>query len=486
MKSVETPQWVRDAVFYLIFPDRFASSQRVPKPANLEPWDTPPTVHGYKGGDLLGVVEHLDYLQDLGITALLFNPIFSSTANHRYHTHDYYAVDPILGGNPAFRELLEQARRRGMRVVLDGVFNHTGRGFYQFSHIAENGPASPYRDWFIVHRYPVRPYHAPQGQHGYAAWWNMPALPKLNVSTPEVREFLWAVARHWIELGADGWRLDVPADIDDDAFWREFRRQVKSANPEAYIVGEIWHDSQRWLQGDQFDAVMNYGLTRACLGFFAGPNLQQAEAARCGYQWIERADAYQFSTEVRRLHDLYARPVTEVQLNLLGSHDTPRFKTLASGDSTAYRLAILFLMTYPGAPCIYYGDEIGLTGGVDPACRTAFPWDERRWDRDLWNHVRDCIALRKAHAALRRGETKWVHAEGGVIAYLRKLGQEAFLVVLNASTRAVTVSVPVNGLLDDGTVLQSVWGPETQVVHGGWIRDLCVGARQGTVFQVVN
>ena len=180
----ETPGWARDAIFYQIFPDRFARSDRVAKPSNLEPWDSPPTISGFKGGDLLGVVERLDYLQDLGINALYFNPIFQSAANHRYHTHDYYQVDPILGGNAALRVLLDEAHRRGMRVMLDGVFNHASRGFFQFNHIVENGPASPYVDWFYVKQFPLRPYFAPKGQQGYLAWWDLPALPKLKVETP--------------------------------------------------------------------------------------------------------------------------------------------------------------------------------------------------------------------------------------------------------------------------------------------------------------
>ncbi len=486
MVSVETPEWVRDAVFYQIFPDRFARSERVCKPSNLEPWDSPPTVHGFKGGDLLGIVERLDYLEDLGVTALLLNPIFESTANHRYHTHDYYAVDPILGGDRAFRALLNEAHRRGMRVVLDGVFNHASRSFFQFSHIAENGPASPYVDWFIVNSHPLRPYHAPKGEHGYVAWWNMPALPKLNVATPAVREFLWDAARHWIEVGADGWRLDVPADIDDDGFWREFRRRVKAANPEAYIVGEIWHDAQRWLQGDQFDAVMNYKLTRACLGFFAGANLMRAEAAQCGYDWIEPLHAQSFAAEVQRLLDLYARPFTEVQLNLLGSHDTPRFKTLAHGDNSAYRLALLFLTTMPGAPCIYYGDEIGLLGKRDPDCRAAFPWNEELWDRDLRAFVQKCIALRKNHAALRRGSFKWLFVGKQVLVHGRRFEDQTMVVVLNNGSAGVTLNVPVGETLAEGEVLQDVWGRSTTAVRQGCLRGIQVPARSGVVLDRVR
>ena len=486
MTSIETPEWVRDAVFYQIFPDRFARSQQVPKPSNLESWDSPPTVHGFKGGDLLGVVERLDYLLDLGVTAIYFNPIFQSTANHRYHTHNYYEVDPILGGNEALRILLDEAHRRGVRVILDGVFNHASRSFFQFNHVVENGQASPYVDWFIVNSFPLRPYHAPRGQHGYEAWWDLPALPKLNVATPAVREFLWDIACHWIEFGVDGWRLDVPAEVDDDDFWREFRRRVKAVNPEAYIVGEIWHESHRWLNGDQFDAVMNYLFTKACLGYFVGDNLLRPEIARSGYGHIETLDDGAFAGEVQRILDLYPRPVTEVQFNLLGSHDTPRFKTLARSDCTAYHLATLFQMTFPGAPSIYYGDEIGMEGRHDPDCRGTFPWDEGRWDQRLRDHVRRCTALRKAHPALRRGDLTWLFAAHGLVAYGRRLGDETLVVMLNNRQQPVSPILPVAGYLDDGTTLRDVWEDTSVGVHFGRIEGICVPARSGVVLEVTS
>lgn len=265
----QTPDWVKDAVFYQIFPDRFAKSDRVPKPNNLEPWESPPTLYGFKGGDLRGVLEHLDYLQDLGVNAIYFNPIFQSTANHRYHTHDYYRVDPILGGNEAFRDLLDEAHRRGIRIILDGVFNHASRGFFQFNHILENGPASPYLDWFIVKGFPLHAYAA-RRKPNYEAWWGLRALPKLNTDNPQVREFIMGVAEHWLREGIDGWRLDVPLEIKTPGFWEEFRRRVKAVNPEAYIVAEIWEEAPEWLQGDHFDAVMNYVFTRG-LGLLRRP-----------------------------------------------------------------------------------------------------------------------------------------------------------------------------------------------------------------------
>jgi neopullulanase len=486
MTSLAIPDWVADAVFYQIFPDRFASSKSVAKPSNLELWDCSPTIHGFKGGDLIGVAEHLDYLQDLGVTALYFNPIFQSTANHRYHTCDYYTVDPILGGNKALRILLDEAHRGGMRVILDGVFNHASRGFFQFSDIVENGQASPYFDWFIVKSLPLKPYNAPAGQHGYEAWWNLPALPKLNTATPAVREFLWDVAAYWCEFGIDGWRLDVPAEIDDDDFWREFRLRVRNAQPEAYIIGEIWGDARRWLQGDQFDAVMNYLFTRACLAFFVGDNLLHQEVARCGYQQIDPLDAKGFTEAIQRVLTLYSRPVTEAQYNLLGSHDTPRFKTLARGDNSAYRLATLFQMTYPGTPSVYYGDEIGMEGRADPGCRGAFPWDERQWDQELRDYVRRCIRLRKEQPALRRGDLTWLFAESGVVAYGRRLGSEALIIALNRNPQPVTLSLPAIGHFDDGTLLQSIWDGDMLSVTQGRIEGVRVPARSGVVFKPTN
>lgn len=296
---IETPQWVRHAIFYQIFPDRFAKSARVPKPSNLERWEDPPTHYGFKGGDLLGIVERLDYLQDLGINAIYLCPIFQSTANHRYHTHDYYRVDPILGGDAAFRTLLDEAHRRDIRIIIDGVFNHASRGFYQFNHALENGAASPYLDWFYIKGFPL---HAYEGKPvNYEAWWGIPALPKLNTSTPAVREFIFGVAEHWIRFGADGWRLDVPGEIDDDEFWREFRRRVKAVNPDAYLVGEIWHPAHRWLQGDQFDAVMNYLFTKACIGFFAGAKMDAHLVSGVGYAPVPVLDGPAFARALQEL-----------------------------------------------------------------------------------------------------------------------------------------------------------------------------------------
>ena len=502
--TVVTPEWVKDAVFYQIFPDRFARSGRVGDHLHLEAWDSPPTASGFKGGDLHGVTQHLDYLQDLGVTAIYFNPIFASAANHRYHTYDYTNVDLILGGNAALRELLDAAHARGIRVVLDGVFNHASRGFWQFHHTLENGAASPYVDWFHFDKdrligarhfgaYPdpgtreaLRKGAGSLKALGYQAWWDLPALPKLNTSTPAVREFLWSVAAHWVEFGVDGWRLDVPAEIDDDEFWREFRRRVKSANPEAYIVGEIWHAAQRWLQGDQFDAVMNYPVTVASLGFFGGERLNLEETRRAGgYHDALRGplDATEFADRIDWILSLYDPAITHAQLNLLDSHDTPRFITSVGGDRSALELAALFMFTYPGAPCVYYGDEIGLSGRHDPDCRKSFPWDESRWDRDRLAFFKKCIALRKAHPALRRGSVHRLHARDGVYVFGRRLEGETLVIALNADAGARAVDVPVGTLgLGDGS-LADAWTGSRYIIADGILRGLKLAPRSGVVLK---
>jgi cyclomaltodextrinase len=477
----QTPEWVRDAIFYQIFPDRFARSVSVAKPRHLDSWGAPPTYNGYQGGDLIGVVEHLDYLVSLGVTAIYFTPVFQSASNHRYHTHDYEKVDPMLGGTAALKRLLDEAHSRGIRVVLDGVFNHASRGFFQFHDILENGPNSAYLDWFTVKEFPLYAYD-PAKTPNYQAWWGLPALPKFNTNCPEVREFLWGIGRKWVEFGIDGWRLDVPNEIDDDGFWREFRKRVRDVNPETYIVGEVWSDAVRWLKGDMWDAVMNYHFTRACIAFFIGDEVDEADLKKTSLYPLAPPTAEAFRKNIERLLALYHPNISAVMLNLLGSHDMARFASLARGDFSALKLATLFQMTYPGAPSIYYGDEIGMIGGHDPANRGAFPWHQTdTWDTGLLHEFQRLIALRRSLPSLRRGTFRFLWSTDGVVAYARQLGAETTIIVLNAQRQARRLDLPVGNLILEGTVLAECWTHDTLRVQSATLHDIALAPRSGRV-----
>ncbi len=447
--KIVTPDWVKDAIFYQIFPDRFAKSATIEKPAYLQPWGATPTYHAFQGGDLIGIVEKFDYLTELGINALYLNPIFQSAANHRYHTYDYFQVDPLLGGNDAFDRFLEAAHERGIRVILDGVFNHVGRGFFQFHHLLEAGAESPYRDWFQIFDYPVQAY-PPNGveKHppNYAAWWNDAALPKLNTDVEAVREFLWEIGCYWLEKGIDGWRLDVPNEIDDDAFWIEFRRRCKTINPDAYIVGEIWDDAQRWLQGDQFDGVMNYGFARAAFGFLGGDSLDQSETAQTGLGYMPALSGEGFLAAINQYaNQLYHPDIASSLLTMITSHDTPRLFTIANYHLDTARLIFLAQMTLPGAPNIYYGDEIGLPGKHDPDCRRAFPWDKpESWQLELLDDVKQVIALRRQTSALRRGKFLPLFGDEDLAVYALQDEKEIALVALNAGRQPAHFNSPDN------------------------------------------
>ncbi len=466
----DPPDWVADAVFYQIFPDRFARSARVPAPGPLEDWDAPPTVHGFKGGDLYGIVEHLDHLEDLGVTALYLNPIFASASNHRYHTYDYMAVDPLLGGDAALRELLDAAHERGIRVILDAVFNHASRGFWPFHHVMEAGRHSPYRDWFYLHGEdldagrPLRAYpHDAMGgavsaewadAHesgtesietlGYRAWWDLPALPKLNTDNPIVREYLMSVAEHWTRFGIDGWRLDVPREIETAGFWEEFRQRVRAIDPNAYILAEVWQERPDLLDGTTYDAFMNYPLAEAIISFVTGPHLRPEVVAQHGElgRNIRPEDGATFLSRVSRTAAAYPPQTVRAMLNLLDSHDTPRLLSMAGGDRASLRLAWLAMLTLPGAPCIYYGDEIGLSGEMDPGCRASFPWERAGRDEDLLAYLRALVRLRAAEPSLRSGDFEAVAADGMAAAYARGSGPGSLVVALNAADSTAELRLP--------------------------------------------
>ncbi len=447
---MSTPYWVQDAIFYQIFPDRFANGDKTNDPPNVQKWGSPPTGWGFQGGDLRGIIQHFDYLLDLGVTALYLNPIFAATSNHRYNTSDYYQIDPKLGTMDDFRAFINIAHNNNIRVVLDGVFNHVGRGFFAFVDALENGEHSAYKDWFYISGFPLDA-HGPGAPQNYYGWWNYRSLPKLNFNTPEVRKYILGVARHWLEQGIDGWRLDVPNEIDDDPFWAEFRRTCRSVNRDAYILGEIWDINPRWANDTHFDGLMNYPVKEALLALFQG-----------------RENAVQFGERLDNIFRAYKRENIHAMYVPLDSHDTERFRTQMGGNAEKLKLAFLFQMAFPGAPAIYYGDEIGMEGGGDPDSRRAFPWKEADWNQEIRAWVKTLISLRKRTPSLRRGDLVRLLAEDGLFAFGRVLGEEKVLVALNPSSRARSLEVPCAALgWGDGRVVQSLITSEKFTVTGG-------------------
>jgi len=415
------PEWVADAVFYQIFPERFCNGDRSNDPAGTSPWGDLPTRENFFGGDLQGILDKLDYLQKLGVNALYLNPIFAARTNHRYDTTDYFKVDPLLGDNSLLKELVTQAHKRGMYVILDGVFNHCGDGFAPFQDVLKNGAASEYADWFTVRSYPLR-----REPLNYLTCGGCPYLPKLNHAHRPVQEFILEVARYWInEAGIDGWRLDVPFKIGLP-FWREFRQVVKAANPNAYLVGEVWREAQPWVQGDAFDGVTNYRLRDIVLDYVNSNVL----------------DGEDFGYELQTLLSSHGAAAAAM-LNLLDSHDTARVLTTLKGDVERLRIALTIQMTLPGAPMIYYGDEVGMIGETDPECRKCFPWDESQWNAQVAAMTRELIALRKVHPALRHGNLQILTAFNGVLAYKMTAGVDEVIVLLNPRETVRDLDVPV-------------------------------------------
>lgn len=441
-----TPDWVKTAVFYQIFPDRFAIGQQTAIAAaqhpHLEPWHSPPTPQGYKGGNLWGVIEKLDYLQDLGITAIYLTPIFQSACNHRYHTHDYYQVDPLLGGNEALNALLNAAHRRDIKIILDGVFNHASRGFFFFNDILENGPHSPWLDWFHIEDWPLSAYDGSLPAN-YRGWVDLRALPQFNHQNPDVREYLMRVGEYWIKQGIDGWRLDVPDCVQADGFWQEFRQRIKAINPDAYIVGEIWSDASAWLDGTQFDGVMNYQFAEPTIAFTTGDRLQKQHLRGEHYQPYPALTAADYGQKVQTLLQRHPWDIQLTQLNLLDSHDTARLITLANGDRPSVDLATLLLLTFPGTPCIYYGDEVGLPGEFDPDNRRSFP-PESAWDQDCLNLHRQLIALRKRYKSLQYGDYQVVATQDLGYVCQRQFRSERIIVAVNAAETPLTIELPTD------------------------------------------
>ena len=404
------PQWVKDAVFYQIFPERFYNGASDLNPENISLWNSKPEATSFFGGDLKGIIEKIGYLEDLGINAIYLTPIFESPTNHKYDTVNYFKIDPSFGDLSTLKELVQKCHLKGIRVILDAVFNHSGYFFEPFQDVVKRGAESPYFDWFHIHKWPFDTAHANYDTFAFAN-----QMPKLNTENSKVREYLLNAAKYWIEeADIDGWRLDVSDEVDHE-FWRAFRKTVKSMKPDAYIIGENWLNSLPWLMGDQFDSIMNYPITRNCIQYFACNNISET----------------QFKNHINTIQMNQTQQVNEVMLNLLDSHDTARFLTLSSCNKNSLKLAATFQFAYLGTPCIYYGTEIGMEGSGDPDCRRTMDWNETNWDKELLKYYKSLILIRKQSEALRRGTFSWIDTKDSIIAFERKTDNERAIVIIN-------------------------------------------------------
>jgi glycosidase len=403
------PKWLSEAIFYQIFPERFDNGDPSNDPPGVQRWGQPPTNNNFFGGDLQGILNRIPYLHDLGINAIYLTPIFKARTNHRYDTCDYLEIDPCVGDLALFRKLVETAHASGIRIVLDAVFNHCGDGFWAFEDLRRNGAASAYRDWFFPHRFPVDTHPVNYQTCGGADF-----LPKLNTANREVRDYLLKVAAYWIrEAGIDGWRLDVPWKAEMD-FWPEFHEVVKKANPDACILGEIWRDPLPWLAGDTCDGIMNYPLRDYILDY-------------CVRDAMDAEDFHYFS---RRLLVGYAQSAPN-QLNLLGSHDTPRILSVCRGNIDRAILAFTALFTQPGMPMVYYGDDTGMEGENDPDCRRCMDWNESHWNMRIHQTVKQLIQARHQHPSLSSLTIEPLLIFNGVYAFHRTAGDDEAMVILN-------------------------------------------------------
>ena len=464
-----TPAWFGEGVTYQIYPDRFCRTKlpRVEgllgeRRAHLD-WNEAPHIGGdsetgrwnsdFFGGDLQGVVSKLDYLESLGVSTIYFNPIFEAASNHRYDTADYCAVDPLLGTEEDFAQLCREAKVRGIRVMLDGVFNHTGddsryfnRSGYYGTVGAYQSPDSPYYSWYNFSRWPEE----------YDGWWGIKTLPAVNEYDPQYREFIItgknSVIRRWLRLGASGWRLDVADELPDD-FIVDIRRVMEEENPDSFLLGEVWEDGsnkiaysrrRRYLLGRETHGLMNYPLRTALLHYLRG------------------GDAAHFREAMETVRENYPRPAFYNGLNILGTHDTPRILTALGEEGVpsdkyeraAYRLspeqmrralsrlkmAAILLFAFPGSPTIYYGDEAGMEGFEDPFNRRTFPWG--RENADLQAHFASLAGVRRARVSLRQGELRYIGADGPILVFERTVEGERTVVALNAGNAEWELDLP--------------------------------------------
>ncbi len=415
------PDWVYESVMYHIFPDSFASRHRQISLSAAEIGQS----RSLLGGTLRGIIENVDYLADLGVNFIYLNPIFRANSYHKYDTIDYFDIDPCLGTKADFEELVSALHHRGMRIILDGVFNHCGPDFFAFQDVMTYQEKSKYKDWFYHLTFPIAYTDPPN----YDCFAYVKEMPKLNTSNPEVRDYICKVGRYWIEeFNIDGWRLDVANEVDHET-WRAFRQTVKSIKPDAFLIAEIWEEATTWLLPDQFDSAMNYEFTNLCRDFFA----------------TGKIDAKSFDWQIQHTLMRYPAPVTLAQMNFLDSHDIPRFLEACNHDVSRLRLALFYLMMAPGIPSVFYGDELLISGQTEPQYRAPMPWElaDSPKQQTLKDDLAYWITMRKSHKALCRGDYRSLYSDkNGVYIFSRTYEDETIIIALNNSNQAQSLSLP--------------------------------------------
>ena len=415
-------KWLQEAVVYQIFPDRFCNGNPSINIEGTSEWGKG-KVHrrSMYGGDLCGIINKLSYLDELGVNLIYLTPIFKSTTNHKYNTQDYFDIDPQFGTLDEAKELVQKAHSLGIKVVFDAVFNHSGSDFFAFEDLIKNQKESKYKDWYFVDKWPVT-----KSKNKYYTFANgCDNMPKLNTNNREVRDYLLKVGEFWIkEVGIDGWRLDVCDEVGHE-FWREFRKVVKEAKSDAIIIGEIMHEANSFLKGDQLDGIMNYPFKNAIIDFF-------------GKGIISGREFLDIMAENRVL---YMDSITRQMWNLIGSHDTKRIYNECDGNIDRIKLSIAYQFLYIGVPYIYYGDEVGLDGGDDPQNRKCMIWDDEKQNKDLFEFYKKMINIRKNNDEFIHGDFEEVYCENNVVSFKRVINSEEVVVIFNNNDKETLVKL---------------------------------------------
>lgn len=439
------PEWARGCVGYEIFPDRFRREGE--GEIGLEPWHSDRVQNEFRfGGNLRGIIKAVPYLKELGVEMIYTTPLFLSDTSHRYNTFDYFQVDPLLGTEEELKELADTLHQNGMRLMLDGVFNHCGFHFAPFQDALKNGESSPYRNWFFFDN---------TEECGYQTFGHWSYMPKLNLNNPECADYFLEVGRYWLQAcKIDGWRLDVSPEVWPD-FWRQFRKMMIHENPQSLMVAECWDDSREWVtNGDMFHSTMHYVWSRDVWNRF------------CEH----KISVHEFDAVLNRSLMLYPEHIQQGLWNFLDTHDTPRVRTRAGGDLRMQHAAAFFQFTSPGSPILYYGDELGMEGGGDPYCRFPMRWDDVENNQTL-AHYQRLAQLRQTHPVLRLGNLRtWRVFDNGLYTYLRQLEQQQALCVLNTSIEPADALLPLPQAMAEMSVVTDLYSGQSFTVHSGCVQ----------------